>query len=274
MKNAGVKGKSKKTVNRSVRKVNKVSKTIKRYVKATIHKEIENKRFTIEVAKTLSAPSNPTNFQSGNIYQLTPSNATNSLYTIPQSLTQGGRTGNKVSLRSAMFRYVMYPTPYNVTSNPDPKPLNIGIYIFSVKRGVLGLTVADAWNIFNGTIFANGSSSNGTVNNLYDLVSPINTDVVQIHYRKVLKLQCSEFYTPNATQVNFNNNDYKYNCMGKINVGKYLPKNIVFNDADNNSTSKQVFMIVCPYFANGTTIPSTTFPCAMFFGMDVQYEDA
>ena len=252
----------------------KPSKAVKRYVKSAIHRQLENKRFTIESSDTLAAPSNPTNFQAGNIFQLTPSSATNSWYTIPQGTGQGARVGNRINLRSAVFRYVMYPLGYNVTSNPNPKPLDLQILIFSMKRGVLGLTVADAWNVFNGSIFANGSSSNGTVNNLFDMVSVANSEVIQLHYRRNLKLSPSEFYTPNATQVNYNNNDYKYNCIGKINVTKYLPKHIVFNDTDNSSTSKQVFMVITPYNADGTTTPSTTFPLAIFSGLDVVYEDA
>lgn len=267
-------GKKRYTKRRTVKRGTKPSKAVKRYVKAAIHRQIENKRFTIESSDTLCAPSNAAVFQGSNIFQLTPSSATNSWYTIPQGTGQGARTGNRINLRSCVFRYAMYPLAYNVTSNPNPKPLDICLWIFSVKRGVLGLTVADAWNIFNGTFFANGSSSNGTVNNLFDMVSVPNSEVVTLHHRRVFKLSPSEFYTPNATQANYNNNDYKYNCLGKINVTKYMPKSIVFNDNDNNSTSKQLFMIITPYNADGTTTPSTTFPLALFSGLDVVYEDA
>lgn len=256
------------------KKVTKVSAPVKRYVNRAIHRNIENKRFTIESADTLAAPSNAATFQSGNIWQLTPSNATNSWYTIPQGNGEGTRNGNEISVRSAVFRYVMYPLAYNVTSNPNPKNMDVMLFIFSIKRGVAGLTVADAWNIFNTNIFANGSSSNGTVNNLFDIVSVFNTDVVTIHHRRHLKLAPSDYYVAGATVPQYANNDYKYNQLGKINVTKYLPKRITFNDADNNSTSKQVFLIICPYNADGTTTPSTTFPMACFSGLDLHFEDA
>ena len=251
----------------------KVSQVVKRYVKKAIHNSIENKRYTIETADTLAASSNATNFQAGNIWQLTPSTATNSWYTIPQGLGEGGRVGNSISVRKADFRYVMYPLGYSA-SNLTPKPLDVMLFIFSVKRGVTGLTVLDAWNIFNTNIFANGSSSNGTVNNLFDACSTFNTDVVTIHHRRMLKLGANSDILQTGGNAQYANNDYKYNCIGKINITKYLPKKIMFNDADNNSTSKQVFLIISPMNADGTTISSVSFPLAVYSGLDLTYEDA
>lgn len=268
----GKKGARKTT--RSRKTSGKPSTAVKKYIKSAIHRQIENKRFTLESSATLFAPSNVVNFQASNIVQLTPSSATNSDYTIPQSLGQGGRTGNVITLRKAMFRYVMYPQIYNVTSNPNPKPLDVNIWIFSIKRGVASLTVADAWNVFNGTIFANGNTSNGTVNNLFDLVSVPNKEVIQSHYRRTVKLSPASYYVPGATTANYDNNDYKYNCMGRINITKYLPKRIVFNDTDNSSTSKQVFLVCTPYHADGTTTASTEAGASWFYGIDLEYEDA
>lgn len=267
-------GKSVKRLRKSYRKSNKVSKSVKKYVNKVIHQNLENKRFTIESSRTLAAPSNAVNFQSGNIWQLTPSNATNSWYTLTQGTGEGARVGNEVGLRSAHYRYCLYPLAYNATSNPTPKPLDVMMIIFSFKRGVSGLTVADAWNCFNSNIFANGNLSNGTVNNLFDLVSVINSDVVTLHHRRIIKLGATSNILQTGGSAGFANNDYKYNAIGTINVTKYLPKKITFNDADNNSTSKQVFLIISPINADGTTIPSTNFPLACFAGLDLKYEDA
>ena len=265
---------SKKSVKRSVRKTTKVSPTIKKYVNNTISKQIENKRYTTEVAETMASPANATNFQSGNMIQFTPSNGTNSLYTLIQGVGQGARSGNVVNLKNAVFRYIMYPLAYNAVSNPTPKPLIIQMYIFSVRRGVLGLTVADAWNIFNTNIFANGSSSIGTLNNIYDLVSVPNNEVVHMHVRRTLKLGANAGVLQTGGNASFSNNDFNYTQYGKINITKYMPKRITFNDGDNNSTSKQLFCVICPYNVDGTTIPSTGFPCAIFYGVDIEYEDA
>lgn len=263
-----------KRLRKSIKKVAKVSKPLKNYINRAIGRKLENKRFTIETADTLATTANATTFQSGNIWQLTPSSGTNSWYTIPQGLGEGSRVGNEISLKSATVRYAMYPLGYNVTSNPTPKPLDVMLIIFSFKRGVQGLTVLDAWNCFNTNIFCNGSSSNGAYGSLFDLVSVANSDVVTIHHRRQLKLGTDSTYLSGATVANYNNNDYKYNQIGKINITKYLPKKMTFNDSDNNSTSKQVFMIVSPINADGTNNVSTSFPMAVYSGLDLHYEDA
>lgn len=247
---------------------------IKQYVNNAIHSNLENKQYTTEVAKTMSGFSNTVNFQSGNIFQLTPSNATNSLYTIPQGLGEGARVGNNINIVSAKIRFVLYPQLYNATSNATPKNLDIIMYIFSTKKSVLGNTVLDAFNVLNSTFYANGSGSIGLLNNLYDLVSFPNNEIVRLHKKKIFKLGPSNAQLQTGVNAGWSNNDYKYNIIRTINIKKYLPKKITFNDTDNNSTSNQVFAVFHPINADGTTIPSTNFPCSIFFGIDISFEDA
>lgn len=265
----------KKTAFKSKKRVsNKPSLAVKRYVKQAIHKQIENKGVAQSVAKTMCNISNLANFTSGNILQLTPSVQTNYIYTITQGTGAGNRTGNQVKLRNAVLKFVLYPTSYNVTSNPNPKPLNIMMYIVSGKKSIVSNSVADIATICNSTIYKLGSTSSAMSGNLYDAVSYINTDVLQIHHQEVFKLAPGEYYTPNATQANFNNNDYKYNIVKRLNVTKYLPKVFTFDDANNNATSKQVFAIFAPVYADGTGMASTVFCSAIFASVDITYEDA
>ena len=265
----------KKTAFKGKRRVaNKPSLAVKRYVKQAIHRQIENKGVAQSVAKTMSNISNLANFTSGNILQLTPSVQTNYIYTITQGTGSGNRTGNQVKLRNAVLKFVMYPTSYNVVSNPNPKNLNIMMYIVSGKKSVASNSVADIAAICNSTIYKLGSTSSAMLGSLYDAVSYINTDVLQVHHQEVFKLAPSEYYTPNATQANFNNNDYKYNVMRRINITKYLPKSFTFDDANNNATSKQVFAIFAPVNADGTAMASSIFCSAIFASVDITYEDA
>lgn len=247
---------------------------VAKYVQRSIHSNLENKQYTTETAKTMSASSNAANFQSGNFFQLTPSSGTNSLYTIAQGLGEGTRIGNSISLRKAVIRFCLYPQVYNITSNPTPKPLDIMMYIFSMKKSVAGATVADAWNVMNTTFYANGSSSLGVLGNLYDLVSVPNNEVVKVYMKRRFKLSPSNAQLQTGVNAGWSNNDYKYNIIRTIDVTKCLPKKMIFNDTDNNSTTNQVFCVFHPLNADGTGIASTTFPCSIFFGLDLYYEDA
>lgn len=251
-----------------------VSEPVKRYVKKAIHNMLETKQYTTEVAKTCSNFSNAANWQAGNVFQLTPSSATNALYTIVQGIGEGGRVGNSFKVVKAVVRMIMYPQLYNVTSNPTPKPLDVMVYICSSKKAVVMNTVSDLYTICNTTFYANGSSSNGMLGNLYDLVSVPNNEVVKVHKKIFCKLGASNAQLQTGVNAGWSNNDYKYNIRKTIDVTKYLPSTITFNDADNNSTSNQVFLMICPVNADGTGIASTTFPMSVFFGYDLYYEDA
>lgn len=250
------------------------SLAVKRFVQQAIHKQIENKGVAQSTAKTMANISNLANFQSGNMFQLTPSVATNYLYTITQGTGAGQRTGNQVKLRNATFKFVLYPQVYNISSNPTPKPLDIIMYILSGKRSVLANTCADLATIFNSNCYKLGSSSSAMLGNLYDVVSYINSDVLQLHYRRVFKLGASNSQLQTGVVAGHTNNDYKYNVVRSLNITKYLPKTFTFDDTNNNSTSKQVFAVFCPVNADGTGMASTVFPCSIFASIDVSFEDA
>lgn len=251
-----------------------VSEPVKQYVKKAIHTMMENKQYTTEVAKTCSNFSGGANWQAGNVFQLTPSSATNALYTIPQGTGEGGRVGNSFQVLKAKVRMIMYPQLYNITSNPTPKLQDIIIYICSSKKSVVCNTVSDLYTICNSTFYANGSSSNGMLGNLYDLVSVPNNEIIKVHKKIFCKLGSSNAQLQTGVNQGWTNNDYSYNIKLTLDVTKYLPSKITFNDGDNNSTSNQVFLMICPVNADGTGTASTTFPLSVFFGFDLYYEDA
>lgn len=259
-----------------VQKGGKIAKLsdVKDYVNKAIHANLENKDYTTEISKTMCNISNATNFQNGNMFQLTPSGATNYLYQIPLGTGQGTRVGNQITVQKAYIRFVIYPTLYNAISNPTPKPQDMTMYIFSVRRGVAGNSVSDAWNIFSTSFFANGNSYNGALGNLYDTVSIENKDVVRLLKKKTFKLSASNAQLQSGVSGALSNNDYKLNIIKRVNITKYLPKKITFNDADANSTSRQIFCVFNPVNCDGTGTASTTFVSAIFFGLDLVYEDA
>lgn len=259
---------------RTTKRNAKPSLAVKRYVKRAIHSQIENKGQAQSVAKTMSNISNLANFQTGNMFQLTPSVATNYLYTIQQGQGAGNRIANQIKLRKAIFKFIMYPQGYNLTSNPVPKPIDVIMYIVSGKRSVVCNTCADLATILNTNCYKLGSSSSAMLGNLYDVVSYINSDVLQLHYKRIFKLGASNGQLQTGALASQSNNDYKYNQQATINVTKYLPKTLTFDDTNNSSTSKQVFAIFCPVWADGTGMASTVFPCSIFASIDVTYEDA
>lgn len=274
-----VQKRSRRTKRRSTKRVVPgVSLSVKRYVNRTIHSNIENKKMTTEFTKNLMNISSGTaGFQTQNIIPLCPNAATGGIYTITQGVGQQQRIANVISVRKAYFRGLLVPTAYNSISNSSPAPLNVKMWIFSMKRNVIQQTQSDAYQVLNTIFFANGNSSLGLLGNAYDLITPPNRDVVNVHYSRTLKLGYASYAGmtggSSATDPK-TDNDYKLNHKFTIDITKYLPKKMFFNDTDSGTTSKQVFLAFEPVYYNGASMTPATSPCGLFGGIDLHYEDA
>lgn len=264
---------------KAVRAPKGVSKNVVQFVKKSIASVSELKKYTNEGSQSLwTSAATQAQFVAGNMLQLTPyATGASYNYTITQGTGQGQRIGNSIRIKKAWLRFVLYPQQYNVTSNPTPQPQDVRLLIFSIKPAVTtgATTKEQAWTILNTNFFANGNSSNGQLGNLYDMVSYPNPDVVSIYFDRQMKLGFSTIsgMTGQNTINLFGNNDYTLNCQMKIEITKFLPAKITFND-DNNSTSRQLFAVFMPVNSDGTGPVSTRIPASMFYGLDVQYIDA
>lgn len=260
------------------RSTKKVSKTIKRYVSRVIHRNLENKRMTTEFTKNLfNISAGVPGFQPNNIIPLCPNSATGGIYTITQGVGQQQRVSNSISVRKAYFRGVLVPALYNAISNPTPTPLNVKMWIISLKRNVLQQTQADVYQTVLNTFFSNGNTSIGLLGTLYDIITPHNKDVVNVHYTRTIKLG-EAGYSGVTGGANANSskssNDYNLNYKMTLDITRWLPKKMLFNDTDSGTTSKQLYCVFEPVYYNGTSMTAATSPCGFIGGIDLHYEDA
>lgn len=268
----------KKRTAKAVKGAKGVPAKVVKFVKRSLANATETKRYIYSESMTLAGfGATVAQFSSQNMVQLTPSNQTNADYQIVQGTSQGARIGNTITVQKATLKWAMYPALYNVASNPTPKALDIRCFIVSLKGVPNGqVTKAQLHDVLTNTCFANGASSNGLSNNLFDLVQAWNTDVLTVYCDFTLKLGQSTQagMTGSSASMLQGNNDYKLNQIVKLDVTKYLPKKMTFNDADTNSTSRQVFLVWHPINFDGTTIPSTTFVAGGFCTFDLYFKDA
>lgn len=267
-----------KTLKRRSRSVSKPKNLATRgYVHRLIKSQQESKRLTTEFTKNLFHIGGTTSFRDNNIIQLTPSDALGNIYQMVQGVGQQQRVGNQVSPVKIIFRGIMAPNPYNATSNPAPNPVMIRMYILSTKRNVAGQSIADIYNICNNTLFANGNSSLGMLGTLYDIVTPINNDVVTCHFMKTFKLGYAGYtgVTGGADVGQTKaSNDYKLNHRFSLNLTKYFTKVWKFNDNAGATTSRQVFAVFQPINFNGSIPTAATTPAGLIAGVDVFYKDS
>lgn len=243
-----------------------VSKAVKQYVKRAIHVDQENKVVNFNTSQNFGNASANASMYAHPILPYT------GFGTIGQSITQGGRIGNQVTIRKVMLNYVLVSRGYDVNNNPFPAPVVVQMFLGRLKGcpGELP-AVADFNNLFQ-----LGSSVLGPQGNLTDMVSSINKDYWDIQKGWSHKVGFSGYNGTGAIAnlQYFNNNDFKLNVIKKLDITKYVQKVLKFNDGNNTVQGKNLFLFYQALSANGSTNGSTVLPCNINFWIDIQYEDA
>lgn len=244
----------------------KVSDTVKNYVKKVVHAQIENKNICIERAQTFGSILNDATLGAFPMCPYT------SLIPIPIGTTNGTRIGNVIKTRKVMLRYVLRPTTYQSTVNDNPQPGQILMMLGNYKqyRGILPTSLEV------GQLYDTGSGASAPQGDLSDLIQPINKDAWDIKKKWSHKVGMAIHSGPGNLQ-NFSffaNNDFKYNVVKSMDITKYCPKTISFNDAQASQQGNNLFLMYEALQVNGGIFPAGQRPFAIDYWVDYQYEDA
>lgn len=243
--------------------------SIKRVVKDVIHRAAETKTIQRYNLGQNLVPSNAATFQS-NIIELGP--GVNMV--ISQGAGQGQRLGNRIETVSHTFKGNLVAYPQDATTNPNPRPLQVKMYIFYDKTDPVALPQPVTFPFFQ-----DGSGVVGFANDLVDTWRPINTDRYRILYQRTFKLGFSEYAGTAASTTNqalfqaYANNDYKLNCPFSVNLTKHQIKKIRYNDTNNEPTTRRLFCMFQPIDATGGTLTATWQPCGVSYMEDYRYKD-
>lgn len=260
--------KGKKRVYRKKRVVRtkRVSTAVKKYVKSTLSRTIENKtaqvNFTGSFGNILESPDM-------NMYPMLPYSG---YLTIPQGVRQNERTGNEIKTKRVMLNYVLTPVEYNAISNPGPQPVEVQMFLGYTKFSPGELPIA----LDLSSLFQQSSSSIAPNGSLRDLISVVNTDYWHIAKRWTHKLGFASYTgTGGFGGSQFHaNNDFKLNIVKRLDITKYCTKTIKFNDGVSTQQGKNLFFFYQAVASNGGIYPSTTQLASINFWVDYVFEDA
>ena len=252
------------------------SRSFTKKVQSIIHRDIENKtlQFTSGIASIV--PYNNLNF--GSLGWMLPLSPNINGLDIPIGTGSGARIGNSITLRKLTFKGVIYPMPYNSSTNPNPMPQEVKFWIVHDKLNP-ATAVTGTW----GTFFQNGSSSGTFSSNLTDMIQQVNTDRFTVHLAKTFKIGYAyNSGTAGSTsgQANaqyFANSDFQLNHKFSIDLTKYMPKHIKYNDASQVPMSRGLFLVVECVRADGTSSSGAQaydVPISFQFQNSIIYEDA
>jgi len=243
-----------------------VSVGVKKYVKKQIHKNIENKKVQIQSGLSFGSVAEAPDF---NPYPMLPQAG---FWSIPGGVGQGGRIGNQCTIRKLTLSYVLFPKPYDVTTNPNPIPQEVDLYLGYVKS----TPSTTPSNLDIAQLYQAGSGVAAPSGTLRDLCATVNTDywTIKKRWRHKIGYSTNSGTGGNAGNAFYANNDFKYNVVNKIDITKFVPKQLLFNDSNNTVMHRNLFFMHQSLRADNNTTGATQLPMGMEFWIDIEYEDA
>lgn len=239
----------------------KVSTTIRKYVKATLHKNIENKvRYNYSSNQPIQTGSSSTM-----TWPMIP--------TIDQGQSSGNRIGNIIKPVKGVWKCVINLLPYDVTTNNLHRPVWVKIWI--VKDTAYQLQIAT----MNNNSFANFFNGNGTAlsfqNNCLDMVLDNNTDNFKVMKVIQFKLGSASNFSgnyPGGSNDNFSDNSPTAKQI-TINYTKYIKKALKFQDNTTYTINNNLYFVIQAVPCDGADATSQKL-IEMHYTNRFQYEDA
>jgi len=243
-----------------------VSKSVKKYVKRAIHKQIENKSVQINSGANFGSVLQNTTM---NAYPMAPLTG---YWSIAQGITQGTRVGNQIRTRKCYLNYVLRPTIYDAVTNPNPAPCEVQLMLGYVKNTPCFVPGVSDIN----QLFQSGAAVAAPVGSLRDIISVINKDywVIKKRWTHKIGYGSSEGSGSLGNYEFFMNNDFKYNVVKRLDITKYLPAVYQFNDATATLTSKNLFFMFQSVLGNGNISNVNVTTANIEFWIDYHFEDA
>lgn len=254
---------------RKRRPVKKAARALRRVVKREISRMTENKtKESLNYQQTLYSTYDTTNFPTNNIFSVGPS-ATQ--LDVQQGTANGQRVGNKILIKKLTFKGSLVPLPFNATTNPTPTPMQIKLWIFYDKTAPT--TQPNPLTDF----FQFNSSSNAFANDLADLWAPINTDKYKVLTTRTFKLGYQQFTSAaggSPADGYYTNNDFKLNANFSMDLTKYIPKVVRYNDNNSDPTSRHLYAMFAVTSASGGPVAIGSRMAGLQYWCQMVYEDA
>lgn len=251
------------------RRTYKKRSSMKMMVRREIARTIEDKGAQVYVGNLpIYSPEYPL-FDSSNVIPLSPQTS-GIAPQILQGVGNGARIGSKIKTKRLIFSGVIKPTPYDALTNQFVVPIQLRLIVLYDRRTPYSAP-APSTNLFQ---LNNGNSP--ILNNLMDQTAPINTEYYTVLAERRFKIGIADFVGPGsvARYSGYANNDFKLNVNFRMDLTKHMVKNVIFEGNSTQPTTRGLWAVLIPSYADGTRIPNTVIPVNMQYILDYKYEDA
>lgn len=253
----------------------------KKVVKSSIKNiaRIETKKFMARTAEkkecytsgTLSLV--PPNAATNNTYNLI--NAEAPLYNLPEGSGSSSRQGTKITQTGAYLNGYIRMLPYDATTNNNPKPMIIVMFLFR-QKGIASNTTP---NSYTTDFFDTNNSDQGFSGNVADLVKYYNTDKYIILKKRVFKIGYQSLTGMSGVSANAleTNNDSQRCVLFKMNLKKQIcPKGLrTITFSDGSSNKQNTYILFQAFYQSGDSwvSGSTQSPIIINYNLINTYTD-
>jgi len=223
----------------------KVPKSVRSYVRSAISRSLETKRAFVNASNANVYA----DITSGVCYSCVPA--------IGQGTTQGTRTGNCIELKSVTLRMMV------MAQLSAAAPLYCDIYVFRRKPNAVITTIDQ-------NFLQAGSTSIGYDGDVYAYsgLLAVNDDLYEGLYKRRVKI-----WNPNNTANQGVQASIDPTFSLVIDVGKYMKKKVMYNDATTTPTSDDVYFAVGTTYATGASSGGAV-TATMTYVLEAEYTDA
>jgi len=254
------------------KKATKLSKPMKMAIRKEIKREVEVKsRQTYYGTVGLYGPASAA-FNSVCNFVVCPSSTA---CDIQQGTGEGQRIGNQVRTRKLVFSGVFTPKAYSSTTNPDPHPMEIKMFFYRQRNDPAVLPASPSADFFQ---FNN--TTNGIPDSLMNQIEVVNTDKYQLFTTRTFKVGYAINSATNQTPGTIMpgpvaaSNDFQLNWKFKVDLTKYLPKVVRYNDNNAEPTTPGIYCLFVLARADGGAIGTSAIPAQVAAVLNYEYEDA
>lgn len=239
-----------------------VSARVKRYVKKELHRNIENKsRITYAANQSLTVGSGTTQ-------------------SLPLLIgaTQGNdaqtRIGNQIKITRGCIRMVFNLLPWNATTNPNPPPVWVKLWVVRDLKNTGQLSSIDSTAF--GKFFRIGNSSLGFQGTPIDMCFDVNKDYFRVLTTKTFRLGAASAYMSNipvSQYAYYDNSSASKQII--FNYAKWCKKQLKFDD--NNSQwpiNENLYIIMQTTACDGTQNGLNNALVEYHYVNTCEYEDA
>ena len=189
---------------------------------------------------------------------------------IPRGNNNSTRIGSEIRIKKVMLKSSFIPAPVT-GDNVIPRPQIVKVYFgyaksqLGVSRGELPSAALDFFKV--------QGSNDAPEGDVRDLNKKINNDLYSIVKKsRNIKVGNSGYFQSQLADQDFNNNDMNLFTTYNVDLTKFYHKVQKFNENDQGSSNRGLYMYVTCVDATGTQ--STELPVQMAYELCVSYTDS